>query len=168
MENSINRSEKKKSRFNIVDALIIIIAFVLAIAAFFVIDPFDLIVDNGKQTVKLRYIVEFDAVNDDVSANIILGESVSSSTSVHNIGTVTDIKSQQAYLWEKSDDGRQMVKKTIEGKSNMFITIEVECVYENGIGYFVNGQQIAVGTLLQLRFSNFVGSGYCVSIEKVE
>lgn len=165
MENNINRSEKKKSRFNIIDALVIIIAFLLAALVFLAIDPFDLVVDTDKQTVVLRYTVEFDAVDNDVAKNIALEEGVSNANTVLAMGVVKDVSIQQAYVWEMLDG--EMVKKDIAGKSRVFVTVEVECTYKDGVGYFVNGQQIAVGTSLQLRFADFVGSGYCVSLETV-
>jgi hypothetical protein len=82
------------------------------------------------------------------------------------LGTVNTVRTQEAQVWEAVDG--EMVKKTLADKSDIYITIEVKCTYAKGEGYVVGTQQIAVGTPLALRFNDFFGKGYCVSIEQVK
>ena len=85
--------------------------------------------------------------------------------------TVPDIWNEvKAWIDENPDFGQFILtgSSTPADKSDIYVTIEVKCTYAKGEGYVVGTQQIAVGTPLALRFNDFFGKGYCVSIEQVK
>ena len=165
MENNIINTENKKGRFNIVDALIVVIILLIAFAMLWIFDPFLWFSTDTKQEVTLKYVVELKGVDDDVKSNIKAGETVTNASTSNAIGTILAVKVRNATVWEYDKESDSMVEKTIEGKNDIYISVQVKCVYEKGIGYTVNGQQIAYGTVLNLRLANFNGLGTCVSIE---
>lgn len=164
MENNIKNTEKKRRRFNAFDLLILVIALAVAFAAFWIIDPLYLFSADEKQPVTLTYVVVFRGVDDDVKNGMKNGDTVASGSTSEVLGKVTGIRTREAVVWEHIEGNDTMVKKTLEGKSDVYVTVKVDCQYEKGIGYIVNGQQIAYGTRLSLRLSGFVGVGECVSL----
>lgn len=166
MENNIKNTEKKQRRFNAFDLLVLIIALAVAFAAFWIIDPFYLFSANEKQPVTLTYVVVFRGVDDDVKNGMKMGDTVTAGSTSEVLGKVTAIKTKEAVVWEYVEGNDTMVKKTLEGKSDVYLTVKVDCVFENGVGYTVNGQQIAYGTKLSLRLSSFVGTGECISLSE--
>ncbi len=168
MENNIKKTEAKRGRFNIVDALLILVMLALCFAALYIADPFNWFSANTVRDTTLKYVVEIKEVNDDVKTNVKVGDRVFNSHTNNDIGKVTFLKTQPSYRWEYVEGGAEMIKKTVAGKSDVFVTVDVICTYEKGVGYTVDGQQIAVGMPITVRTSGFVGSGYVVSIEEVK
>ena len=170
MENNIKNNETKKGRFNIVDAFAIIMVLAILFAAFCIFDPFSLFVPEGRQNVTLRYVLEFKGIDNDVVDinNFKKGEMVVGANNNYSMGKIVDVKVEESFVWEKSEDGKTMVKKTLADKSDIYITLEVNATFKKGEGCLVNGVQIAHGTLLNLRFENFIGSGKCIELTKVK
>lgn len=166
MENNINKTEVKKGRFNAFDALVIILVLAVIFSAFYILDPFGLFSAGTKENVTLRYTVEFKNVDDDFKDNINVGDTVHNATSNSPMGKVISVTVKPAFEWVEGETA--MEQKPIAGKSNVFVTIEVECVREKGIGYLVNGYNVVVGIPMDLRFSNFVGSGECIAITEAK
>lgn len=164
MEN-IRNTEQNRSRFNIVDGLVILLIVAVLFAAFYIFDPFDVFVKENEKDVVLSYIVKIEGVDGDVKDNITVGETVRSALTDYNMGTVTNVHVQNAHKWIQSEDSMTMVKVTLEDKYDIFVTIEVECVYKKDIGYIINGKQIAYGAPFELRFSDFIGKGNCVEFK---
>ena len=167
MEN-ITVNEKRRVKFNVVDAMIIIASIILIGAILVFTDPFGWFDFSNSSRVTLQYIVEFKAVDNDVKNHINIGESAWIASGNQEMGSIAGIESFRAYSWESDEEGGVMVKKPMAGKNDVYVTIKAPCVYVDGVGYFVNGKQIAVGSLLELRFASFSGSGYCVGFEVVD
>lgn len=168
MDNGINRSVLKKGRFNLIDAIILLISVALMFVLLWVFDPFEWFADFEKQEVSVTYVVEFSAVDKELADKISHGDIAINKQNEEIVGRVIDVATEPSYEWVPSSDESIMVKKQIEGKIDLKVTITVECTLEQGIGYMTNEKQIAVGSLFDLRFDNFVGSGYCVSMEASE
>lgn len=164
-KNNINRIEAKKGRFNAADVLVIIVAILLLLAVVLVLDPFGWMSVADIDNVKMVYIVEISSVENDVASNIAIGDIAMLGSTSYEMGKVVDIKSTESYVWEPNEDGTEMVKKPVVGKSNIFISIESTVTYKNDVGYFLHGDRMTVGKHLDLRFQNFAGSGYIVSVE---
>ncbi len=169
MENNINISERKRGRFNIADVIMILVILAIAFGIFRLVDPFHWFTTNEVRNVSIRYVVKLSGIDDDINVKDTVknGVAVMNSATEYSMGTVESVKLQDATIWEYVEDSPEMVQKTIEGKSDIYITVTVRATYESGVGYEVNGQRIAVGTLLDLRLSSFVGSGYCVELEEI-
>ncbi len=170
MENNINVSEKKRGSFNVADAVIIIVILALAFGVFRLVDPFHWFTTNDVRDVNIRYVVKLTGIDNDVNIkdNIKKGMSVMNSSTEYSIGNVEAVNVRDASVWEYVEDSSEMTQKTIEGKSDVYITVTVKATFESGVGYEVNGQRIAVGTTLDIRLSGFVGSGCCVELEEIK
>lgn len=168
MENSLNNKEVKKNRFNVVDAIILLAIIALIFAVLYSFDPFGWFVPEGRENVKLAYTVEFKGVDNDVKDNIAVGENVFLSSTSYVMGRVTEVKVQESFVWEYDEENGIMTKKTLADKADVYVTIEVNCTYEKGRGYVLNGQQIAYGSEFDLRFGNFFGNALCVGFDKVK
>lgn len=164
MDNTVNKTEQKKWKFNAFDVVLLLLVLAIIVAALWVFDPFYMFSGDQKQPASITYVVVFRGVDDDVSGGIKNGDTVMGAATSDVLGKVTSVRKQEAVVWEYVEGEDTMVKKTIEGKSDVYVTIKVECVYENGVGYIVEGRQIAYGTELSLRLSGFVGTGECVSL----
>jgi len=116
------------------------------------------------QPASITCVVVFRGVDDDVIGGISQGSTVTNASTGDVLGKATSVRKRDAVVWEYIEGESNMVKKTLEGKSDVYVTIHLDCVYEQGIGYTINGQQIAYGTDLSLRLSGFVGTGECVSL----
>lgn len=168
MENNIRNTEQNRSRFNFVDGVVIFLIFVLLFVAFYILDPFNVFVKENEKDVVLSYVVKFEGVDGDVKDNITVGENVCSALTDYNMGKVVDVKVQNSIKWVESEDSVTMVKVELEDQYDVFVTIELECVYVENVGYMINGKQIAYGSALGLRFSDFLGNGHCVEFKRIK
>ena len=165
MENNINKKNSVKSRFNIVDIIVILIAAAIVFGFFWSFDPFDWF-DGGVdfRDAAISYVVEIKGVDNELVSSVRIGDNVIDNVSSDIIGNVTEVTVQPSYEWV-SENG-EMIKREMVGKSDMFIEVTARCIYKLGLGYGVNGNQITVGSRLSLRTINFSGVGYCISMKE--
>ena len=168
METKTNKLVNKKGKFNIVDVLVIVLVCLFIFGAFVVFDPFDWFAEAERREVSISYVVEIKGIDNDVANNIKVGDNVLNSVTDELIGKIFELQVEPAYEWKHVSGENEMVKVAIAGKSDVYIKIDIACVYEVGVGYIVGGQQIAVGTLVNIKLPNFVGSGYCISINELK
>ena len=167
MDNKRNSTGAKKSgRFNLVDLFLVLLILVIVSALLVMFDPFSLASKQTSQEVTLRYTVEIKDVSNELKNNIKAGDKALSSSTDYDMGTVIAVEPQSSFEWEYNEGDDYMSKKHKTDKSDLIVTIDVKAVYEEGIGYLVDGTHIAVGSLISLRFPSFTGSGYCISIEQ--
>lgn len=169
MDNKRNsqKSVVKKGRFNAVDLLLILLILVIIGSLLLVFDPFSWISKSNSEEVTLRYTVEIKNVSNDLKNNIASGDKVLNASTGYDMGTVVAIETQSSFEWVYNEGDDYMSKKYMNDKSDIIVTIDVKAVYEADMGYMVDAKQIAVGVLTNLRFPSFTGSGYCISIEKI-
>ena len=163
---NVNTATLKKGRFNIIDLLLIILILVIVGSLILMFDPFSFFAKGSSESVTLRYTVEIKNVSNDLKNNVKVGDKVLNSSTGYDMGTVVAIETQSSFEWVYEEGDEYMSKKYSEDRSDIIITVDVKTVYEEGRGYMLDGKQMAVGVLSYLRFPNFVGSGYCISIEK--
>lgn len=170
MDNKKNsqKSVVKKGRFNAVDLLLILLVLVIIGSLLLVFDPFSWISKSNSEEVTLRYTVEIKNVSNDLKNNISSGDKVLNAATGYDMGTVVAIETQSSFEWVYNEGDDYMSKKYMTDKSDLIVTVDVKAIYEKGMGYMVDARQIAVGVLTNLRFPNFTGSGYCISIEKID
>ena len=166
MENNIQNNSTKKARFTMVDAIAVILVLAIALGVFFVFDPFNLFAATGTETVTLVYVVEFSGVDNSLKSKINVGDTVMLSNTDYLFGVVKGVRVMDAKVWEAVDG--VMTEKTLADKSDVYVTIEVKCTYAREEGYVVAEEQIAVGKAFALRFNDYFGTGYCISLEQVK
>mgnify|MGYP003308285749 CR=1 FL=1 len=165
-----NQEAQKKHKFNIIDGLVL--ALVLTIVAGIIIyfNPFkwdQLEVDNTSQetvicVVELRDIESFE------SASIKKGDDVVFVTKGFDVGRIIKVNRTQSSKWELGENGDEMVLINDKSKETVYITIELDCTYIDGQGYFIHNQQLLVGNDIELRLPHFNEIGRCISIQSKE
>lgn len=160
-----NTNPERSGRFNTVDFLLILLILVVFTVLLLLFDPFSWISKDNTEEVTIRYTVEIKNVNNELKNNIKQGDKAVNSATDYDMGSVVSVEVTDSYTWEYND-GDFMEKKTVGGKSDIVIVLTVKAVYEPDVGYMVDGKHIAVGSQIGLCFPNYVGSGYCIEIEK--
>lgn len=167
--NKANKTVKKAYKFNIVDTVALIIAFVVALTVFLWMDPFDWIhTEIQAQDKTILYVVELRAIEKSNSSSVKVNDDVVFVTHGVNLGKVVATKKAPSLRWDVPKEGDQMLLMQNPLLDTLFVTIEVECSYMDGIGYFLDGEQLLVGEPISLEFPMFDAIGECVSISVKE
>ena len=169
MENKVTKHTKDRAGFNAVDAIVILVALTLIALFFFVLDPFNWFESKAHfRETYITYAIEIKAIDENIIDGIAEGDKVIDANSGEYLGEVDQITSYKSYEWQYLEGKTQMVQVELVGKKDLYITLKVKCVYEQDVGYIVNGQRIAVGSSIDLKTQQLIGSGFCVSIKEEE
>lgn len=157
----------KKRKFNVVDAVILIIVVaIVGVAAFLLFRETPKEVSSNT---KVEYVVEFRQVRNEFTDNFSIGDRVVDSVAKYHIGQITAVSYVDAVY-----DGNDMTTGkasagTYPGYSDVKITVIADASYGATGRYVIDGgYDISVGTKVYVRIPNYNGMGYCVSINEVE
>ena len=177
MNNSAQKSNGAKRKFNIIDVLVVIlVATIIGVSIYAVYAWSDIKSLWAKNTVQLTYVVELRGVDKEFIDNVQAGDAVIDSVSKNSLGKVDSIKSVEKHSvldyeekTEKNQDGVMIttyngVLSEYPDKYDITVYIISDAAeYEKDIGYTINGRRIAVGEIIPLRFPEFSANAYCVS-----
>lgn len=167
--NKTNQAIQKTHKFNIVDTVALIITFAVALAIFLWIDPFDWIKSEPEMQEKtVLYVVELKGIEKSKSSMVKVDDDVVFVSDEINFGKVVEINKAPSLRWDIPERGDQMILYQNPTKDTLFVTIAVDCSYQEGVGYFLNDEQLLVGNVIDLQFPMFDISGECVSIMEKE
>lgn len=151
---------KKRSKFNIVD-IIVVLAIVLAIGyAVFVVASS---MGDGGDTVKVRYVVRVEDVKSEVTVSLKEGDKVYSEDGVL-LGEVAYCEVTPARLEGVGEYGNLVYTET-ENKT-LLVTIDTTAV-ARATGYSVYDIPIAQGQTYKLRAPSLYMEGECISAKTV-
>lgn len=158
---------KRKMKFNIMDVLILLaVAAVAAVLVYVFVLSENTPVDSlgGTPTTKITYVVELTGIDDALSDNISVGETLIDAAKKMNIGTIVAVETQPyVYLGKNLTDGT-MELTTVDNKSTIYVTVEADATL-TGIAYSISGYDIYVGEKVYLSLPDFTGTGYCISLK---
>ena len=158
---------KRKMKFNIMDVLILLaVAAVAAVLLYVFVLSENTPVDSlgGAPTTKITYVVELTGIDDALSDNISIGETLIDAAKKMNIGTIVAVETQPyVYLGKNLTDGT-MELTTVDNKSTIYVTVEADATL-TGIAYSISGYDIYVGEKVYLSLPDFTGTGYCISLK---
>lgn len=158
---------KRKMKFNIMDVLILLaVAAVAAVLVYVFVLSENTPVDSlgGAPTTKITYVVELTGIDDALSDNISVGETLIDAAKKMNIGTIVAVETQPyVYLGKNLTDGT-MELTTVDNKSTIYVTVEADATL-TGIAYSISGYDIYVGEKVYLSLPDFTGTGYCISLK---
>ena len=158
---------KRKMKFNIMDVLILLaVAAVAAVLLYVFVLSENTPVDSlgGAPTTKITYVVELTGIDDALSDNISVGETLIDAAKKMNIGTIVAVETQPyVYLGKNLTDGT-MELTTVDNKSTIYVTVEADATL-TGISYSISGYDIYVGEKVYLSLPDFTGTGYCISLK---
>ena len=156
-----------KSAVNVIDVLLILI--ILAVGAVLAY----VFVFSGRgeahvpQMHTVRYVVELKNIRNEFAGHITVGEKAIDSVAMYNIGTVVAYEEKDAtYIGTDLIRGEPVVSAYPERK-NLYVTIEAQAYLDDN-AYVIDGYQVAVGLNVGLKLPNFVGSGYCISLDVID
>lgn len=159
MENS-----KKKTRFNIIDVLVILMiaALVFGIVYFILMQTGALSKESEEKTVV--YTLRLSGIDKEYAQKIEKGSTAQNSSTFASIGTITDIKTKETLVYGndavKSGDNYTVRSAANEDKLDVYITLTSVCTVDaRGIVY-VAGQRISVGTKIYFRNGNFAAEAF--------
>lgn len=158
---------RKKIRFNVVDAVIIL--FVAAAVAVFgyVFLSEKTVGTGGNEKVKIQYVLKVGEIRDMYLGNIAKDDEVHDADTDKKLGTVVAVSSVPAKrIGTDASTGAQVVSE-VEGRSNLYVTIETEAqrVEEK---YLVDGVSIMVGSVVNFITPNLYAASNIVSVEIVD
>lgn len=163
---SFKALKKTRGGFNAIDLLIIlvIIGVIVVFAVSGIIGSDDL-----GESVKLEYTVAVEGIDADFSSKIKEGELVYDSSTKTLLGTVSSIESGVLYsVYEYDSASNSIVKRKYPDKYNVNVTISADAKFVDGVGYNVEGNRVAVGQQMALRFPECVFKAYCVEMREVQ
>ena len=168
--NKSNQAAKKKHKINIIDIVVLGVVLAIAATAFLWIDPFGWMQkDVAVEERTVLCVVELSRCSIDTANKIIMGDDVVVLTDGVDIGRVVDIQKSPSYSWEVLPEDDQMVLVENQDMLTLYVTIEIECSYKEGTGYFLDEYQLLVGNTIELKFpSPVIINGECVSIQVKE
>ena len=158
---------KRKMKFNIMDVLILLaIAAVAAVILYVFVFSENTPMDSlGKaQATKITYVIEVTGVDDALSDNISVGETLIDASTKMNIGTIVAVESQPYVYLGKNITAGTMELTTVDNKSTIYVTVEANATL-SGISYNISGYSIYVGEQVYLSLPHFTGTGYCISLK---
>lgn len=163
--NKSNQAIQKTHRFNIIDVVVLFIILAIVGAVFVWIDPFNWInKEEPKQEKTILLVVELKEFSKKQSELIKIGDDAVFISDGVDIGKIVNISKSHSYKWDIPDEGNQMVVLINPAKDTLYITIEIECLYQEGVGYFLHNHQLFVGNSIGLKFPMLEAQGECVSI----
>lgn len=157
---------KKRRGFNFIDFLLILFAVAIVLTAINIVSPMSFIDKlKAEKSYTIHYTVEFTGVDDEFLDKIKENDTVVDSVSKYSLGSVetVDYTTQYSTL-EYNETLKEGALAVHKDKYNVIVTITANGSYIEGKGYSINDRRIAVGEKLSLRFPDYVGEGYCITL----
>lgn len=164
-----NQTTPKKHRFNIIDKIVLVLIVAIAVSTFLLIDPFKWFYEEKIiEDRTVLYTVEIRGVTKKDSGSLSEGDEAILITKGADVGKIVKLTRLQSSLWQVNQNADQMIVMRNPEKDTVYITIEIACTYQEGVGYFINDRQLFVGENMELKFTMFDATGECVSIMEKE
>lgn len=163
--------QKRKTGFNIIDALIIILVAAVGIGIYFIffgnkgVAP---TTDSDEpQISKVRYVLQVNQLPADYFDNIKVGETVIDYGTHTDAGTVVAVDYENyVYVGHDKTTGEQKLTP-VEDSINLYVTVEGEAVMENE-SYYINDTSIYVGKRLDMMMPDLFCCGNLISLEIID
>ncbi len=158
----------KKAKFNVIDAFIILAIIAVIAAAVWLCGRLDIFGKNedDREDVKLRYVVEITMLDEQFSTVLEKEDRLFNARGTVELGYVKSCEIRDADKVTVDADGNTVIS-SVEGKKNLYITVEADA-YIEGLSYYVNGMRIAVGEYIEFMTPELTCGGYCISFEEIK
>ena len=152
--------KKKSGRFNLIDFIIVLIILSVIATVVYIFAPFSKfheMISSDSQSI--QYTVEILGVEEEFIELVQKEDVVIDSVSKNHMGIVEAV--DYNHKFSELRDGEWVEHAN---RYNLIITISATADYMDEVGYQINGERIAVGEQMTLRFPNYVAEGYCIGI----
>lgn len=171
--NGFRPVRKKKGSFNMMDFLLILMVVCVLLFVVVVLDPFSLdLFDNDSERITLEYTVRIENVDGALLDAIQKSDEILDSAVRCSLGFVNEVSNvpyTEPYYNVSDEAGENVaIMQELPNRYNIEIVISAEAVFEEGVGYQINGRRIAVGTKIHLMLPNYLGDGYCIGLREVK
>lgn len=158
---------KRKFRFNAIDAIIILIVLA-AVAVFGYVFMSDKTTeeDPPAEKVKIQYVLQTYETRERYVNNIAPSDILYEDETGKVLGTVVSVTDEPAYFTGTDNKNSVQVISEIEGKRNMFITVEAEAQPLKN-GFSVDGNMLVVGGAAKAVTPNLIVNTNIISIEVI-
>lgn len=151
----------KKSRFTVIDALIIVLVLAAGAAAILKLAPGLLL---GKEKSRVEFTVMVNKADEGVSSIINIGDEVSISFSEKAYAKVTKVSEEEHIESEFSPSTGRYVSNAVEGKCDVLITLECDASISDT--EIANGEvPIRVGSEMPVRGKGYTLKGYVIDVD---
>lgn len=156
----------KKARFNIIDAIIIIIVLIIVFLGYKLINSSDNQLNSGNyKTTSISYEV-LSSGNSRESVDMPeIGDDVYDSTTTDYLGEISNVSITEHEDIYYDENSGVYVEKIVPNSYDIKITITGEG-YSTESDIFVNGHNIKVGDLLNVKSKGYVFITYVININE--
>lgn len=151
---------KKKAKFTVIDAVIIIA--VLAAAVFGAKKLLPSIMNMG-DTQKINFTVMLQKEDPTFADAIAVGDNVTISLTEKDGGVVKDVKSEPAQTLAYNSIDGTYANQTIDGKCDVYVNIEAD-VTASDLALKAGGTAVKVGAEIPVRGKGYASTGYVIEI----
>ncbi|MCR5457873.1 MAG: DUF4330 domain-containing protein [Clostridiales bacterium] len=154
-----------KTKFNLIDVLVIITVLVIVAAVIFFVITRGMTNANVKKY-SISYTVKITPVSEDNLKLIRVGDTVLDSATAQTLGKIISIKTEKVInitgAYETDEAGNKVaVAGEYENLYVLFVTISGECVVDEHDIASVAGNRILVGAPLYFADGNYASTVYC-------
>ena len=166
---SASAPQKKQRRFNFVDFLIIVLILAIIGGVIYLFSPASFLKNmRSVKTGTVIYTIEIKGVHSDFLSKIQENDLVLDASTKVTLGVVTTVDCNTKHtVFEavnKGDGKYEGEWAEYPDQYDVIVTITADAEYIPNKGYFVNNHRVAIGEQFFLRFPDFTGEGYCISL----
>ena len=117
---------------------------------------------------RIEYQLYFSSVDEAFADAIVQGDTFYDADTKAGMGVVAapvQIKTSAVLVASSASGEGELV--LLPGRVDMTVTVTVDALYVEGVGYTVNGRALRLGSSYTLRFPGYVGQGVCVELSEV-
>ncbi len=161
-------TKAKKRRFNVVDALIIVLVLaVIAVAVWLVVWRKN--VQNAEESFDIEYIVELRTIRDEFTDNFKVGDKLIDSASKLQLGEIIATNITPATFTGTNYETGSLAYYDYPEHSDVALTVKATATLNSDGEYLIDhGFVISVGETVYVRLPGYVGVGYCTQLKKTE
>ena len=165
-EKRLVTNKDKKSRFNVVDLLIIIVVLLaLSIFAYFIFLGGS--AERGNEKTEIEYTIRIYNLRTELSDKVKEGDEVIDAQRFYSIGKVKSVRCEKSNAATGKIVNGKLDYKPSNDHVDMYITIRASAKKTQN-GYTIGGYSLCTGKNVCIRTPGFTsGTGYCVGISEV-
>ena len=159
---------EKKRKINFFDVVIIALVAVLCVAVLVIRSKSAASSTTAAQMQTLQYTIELNAVPDQMSDAIAIGDSLTEGVKNYNLGNVVDVQVEAATDQTPIASEGRYVEKEIPEMEKIFLTVESQ-VTESDSSFAIDGAYgVRAGNTVSVKGPGYAWEGMIVSVNRGE
>ena len=159
---------EKKRKINFFDVVIIALVAVLCVAVLVIRSKSAASSTTAAQMQTLQYTIELNAVPDQMSDAIAIGDSLTEGVKNYNLGNVVDVQVEAATDQTPIASEGRYAEKEIPEMEKIFLTVEAQ-VTESDSSFAVDGAYVVrAGNTVSVKGPGYAWEGMIVSVNRGE